>query len=292
METFKVSGYGVELWKSPAEIEQMAYTEYWNDEDIEKGKEWWILDGDFGKMETYLEKSYLDLQFQQVITFLKHNLGKSLEGCGADLAAGNCWAIPRLLAAGSVERVYAVEYSQHRLLKLGPSVLRHYKVPRDKVILCLGGFYELQIPNKSLDFVFLSQAFHHADNPHRLLLEIRRVLKADGSVLMIGEHIPHEVPVTFRRYIRHFVKYAVARIVPRRTQERIFGRRFVAETLLPGHSSLPPDPVLGDHYYRAHEYHDMFSRGGFKYYNLRISGSGFQSFILTRPSLSHRGPRR
>ena len=284
METYEESGYEVQLWKQAAEIDRMEYAEYWSDEEIEKEKEWWILDGDFEKMEAYLEKSHLGPQLQQGIAFLEQHLGRSLGGCGADLAAGNCWAIPRLLAAGNIEKIYAVEYSRQRLLKLGPRVLQHYGVAREKVLLCLGSFYELQIPNESLGFVFLSQAFHHADDPHRLLAEMRRVLKPDGVVLMIGEHIPHEVPLTLGAYMRHFVKYAITRLIPYDIQQRLFGRCFVADTFLPRHPPLSPDPVLGDHYYYAHEYHSMFSRSAFKYYNLRISGSHFQSFVLVRDS--------
>lgn len=277
METYEVSGYEAQLWKQPAEINRMEYVAYWNDEEIEKEKEWWILDGDFEKMEAYLEKSYLGPQLQQGIAFLEHHLGKSLEGCGADLAAGNLWAIPRLLEAGNIEMIYAVEYSRHRLLKLGPRVLQHYSVPEEKVILCLGSFYQLQIPNEPLDFVFLSQAFHHADDPFRLLAEIRRVLKPGGVVLMIGEHIAREVPL-----MRHFVKYVISNLIPYDIQQRVFGKSFVVDTPLPKRPPLPPDPILGDHCYHAHEYHDMFSRSGFRYFNLRISGSKFQSFVLIR----------
>jgi len=45
------------------------------------------------------------------------------------------------------------------------------------------------LENNSVDFIFLCQAFHHADDPEKLIYEIRRVLKPDGIVIIIGEHI-------------------------------------------------------------------------------------------------------
>jgi ubiquinone/menaquinone biosynthesis C-methylase UbiE len=85
------------------------------------------------------------------------------------MAAGNLWAVPRLLRLGTVDKIYCLEYSKHRLLQIGPAVLEYYGVPKERVVLALGSFYDLHLKNKSLDFVFMSQAFHHADDPNRLL---------------------------------------------------------------------------------------------------------------------------
>ena len=189
MKTMIMKGFEVQYWLLPSDIKQMEYSEYWNNEEFEKNKAWYVLDGDFAKMAKHLEDAGLAHQLQQCLTFLKNTLNQPLRGVGADLAAGNLWVIPYLIKEGKVEKIYAVEYSQHRLLKLGPKVLQHYKVPQDKVVFCLGSFYQLKLPNHSLDFVLLSSAFHHADRPHSLLAEIQRVLKPDGRCLIIGEHI-------------------------------------------------------------------------------------------------------
>lgn len=256
-----MASYEVRRWLTPLQISQIEYSEYWNDEEKEKAKEWWILDGDFGKMERYLEKTKLVQQLDECITYLKYTLNRTLHGVGADLASGNLWAVPYLLNAGQVDRIYCVEYSQHRLLKLGPEVLEHYNVPKDKVILCLGSFYELKLPKQSLDFILLAQAFHHADRPHVLLAEIRRVLKPDGLVLIIGESDPP--PSKLKMYIMHLVKVFISLLVPKSIQIAVFGRTFNVKTILAKEECTSPDPILGDRCYSDDEYRAMFSYHGF-----------------------------
>jgi len=60
--------------------------------------------------------------------------------------------------------------------------------------------------NESIDFCFCSQAFHHADDPQRLLNEIKRVLKPSGIVLMIGEN-----PVYIFDFIKTYIKNLIKR---------------------------------------------------------------------------------
>jgi SAM-dependent methyltransferase len=260
-------GYRIETWKPLAEMQQIEYSRYWNDVEEERKKEWWVLDGNFEKMESYLESSLLLPQLRQLLEFAKTRLGRSPEGRGADLAAGNLWAVPHILKAGNVEQIYAVECSVHRITQIGPCVLKNYGVPRDKVVLCLGSFYELKVPTGSLDFVFLSQAFHHADDPLRLLAEIRRVLRPGGLGLMIGEHIA-ETPQVHRVQLRD-LRARLANAESRRNWKPI----------------LPADAVLGDHCYFEEEYDALFSCTGFSWQNLRMAGAKLQSFVLIRDNV-------
>jgi|GEM_PF-569970 len=260
----EIGGYKVEIWKSLAEMRQIEYAKYWNDVEEERKKEWWILDGNIEKMESYLDRSFLLPQLRQLLEFVKARYGRKPEGCGADLAAGNLWGVPQMLKAGEVERIYAVEYSIHRITHIGPYVLKAYGVPKDKVVLCLGSFYELKLPTGALDFVFMSQAFHHADDPLRLLAEIRRVLRPSGLVFMIGEHVT-EMPKVQEPYLRD-LRARLSSAEARRTWKPL----------------LPPDPVLGDHCYFDEEYDAMFTCIGFSYHNLRMPGSKFHSYVLVR----------
>lgn len=127
-------------------------------------------------MEVYLKKSGLvDDLYNSIMIAKKY--GIKINGIGVDLAAGNLWAIPHLNKLGDFEKLYCLEYSRHRLFKLGITVLNHYSVPCEKTILVYGNFYNLHLPDKPVDFLFLSQSFHHAENPDDLLKEMRRVLK-------------------------------------------------------------------------------------------------------------------
>ena len=266
--------YQVQKWLTTEQIEKIEYSEYWNDEDKEKGKAWYILDDNFEKMERHLKKCKLIEQIKNVL------LAKPLHGVGADLASGNAWAAYYLLKSGKVDMIYCVEYSQHRLLKLGPKVLKHYNVPEEKVVLCLGSFYELELPDNFLDFVFLSEAFHHADKPDALLDEVRRVLKPKGIVFVIGENI---VPVykLVGAYPKYLVKSLISHLFPNYVKARSSRGKLGSNSrkLFTNLGDvIPPDPVLGDHHYSIGDYQDIFSRHGFSVHCMKPAGA----FILTR----------
>ena len=240
------STFEVRRWLDTDEIRAIEYSAYWNDEAAEQSKEWWTREGDFARMETYLaEQTTLERELEDLLREVPPL------GAGADLAAGTLWAVPRLVAHGA-GIVYAVEYSEHRLLKLGPGVLAHYGVPPERVVLCLGSFYDLRLEDRSLDFVLLAQALHHADRPEALLHEARRVLKPGGTLYVIGEHLVPEPPQ--ERSLRR----RLAESLPASLQVRLFGR-----SLRQPPPELPVDPVLGDHLYWRGDYDRMFAATGF-----------------------------
>jgi SAM-dependent methyltransferase len=276
-----MTDWATENWLSDAEISRIEYSQFWNDEEMEKDKAWYILDGDFAKMERYLETTSLALDLSDCVKVLNTDFKRHLTGVGIDMAAGNLWAVPRLLRLGTVDKIYCLEYSKHRLLQIGPAVLEYYGVPKERVVLALGSFYDLHLKNKSLDFVFMSQAFHHADDPNRLLREVDRVLRDNGVIIIVGEHV-----FGYRKeQAKHIVKYLISRLVPKGIQQRLFGRVFAVRTLMPSRRHiLPPDPVIGDHYYTPKEYESLFSGLGFQAKRLRRKNSSFQSFVLMRPT--------
>ena len=275
----ELTDWHIENWLPDLKINEIEYSQYWNDEEKEKSKEWYILDGDFLKMERYLKTTGLLQDLRQCIEVLHTDLNRQIAGIGIDLAAGNLWAAPYLLNVGTVNKLYCIEYSKHRLLKIGPAVLDHYGIPKEKVVLAIGSFYDLHVDDQSFDFVFMSQAFHHADDPKRLLEEICRVLKPCGVVIIIGEHI-----VNYRKaYIKHFVKFLISTFMPEKLQKKIFNKTFNVEKLIASPREIyAPDPVLGDHYYTDAEYNSMFSKYGFRIKHVRNHHSRFQSFVLIR----------
>lgn len=241
--------------------EAPEYADYWNDEEIEKGKPWYVSgDHDFPAMERYLDDVGLPADLDRALAALRER-GRDLSGVGIDLAAGTLWAEPRLLGAGPVERIYALELSRHRLLKLGPVVLDHYGVPRERVVLVLGSFYDLRLPDDSVDFAFLCQAFHHAERPSDLLAEVRRVLRPGGVVVIVGEHV-----VRARWYLAHYAKLALGRATRR--------------TLLPAAADVYPSDDAGDHVYTRRAYGRLFAAHGFDHVRLRRRGSMYQGYLL------------
>ena len=270
--------YRYEEWLSPAET--LEYADYWNDEDEEAQKPFWVLYGDFQKLERYVVRTGHLRQLNDVLATVRRRLGRELQGAGCDLGAGALWAEPHLLRAGAVEKIYCVEYSRHRLLKLGPRVLEHYGVPVDKVTLVLGDLHHLRLADATLDFVFMCAAFYSANEPQQLLEEFRRVLKPGGLGLIIGEH---ECDLRARHYVRQPLKWMAATFVPRRVQRRILGRTIDATYLLPRQQNLlVTDVELGDHYYTERQYRALFAGAGFDFLRVRDRPTNEQSFVLVR----------
>ena len=273
-----MGNYRVEYWSSEPEIGSTAYFDYWNNEEIEKLKPWHVLESGFGGLEQHLKKTGLVRQLEQCLDRAAQ-LGHAVHGIGADLACGVLWATSFMLKRiGSISKIYGVEYSTHRLLEIGPAVLRYYGVEADKVVLCLGSFYEIRLPDESVDFIILAEAFHHADEPGRLLAEIRRVLKQSGVVLVVGEH---RIPNAAVLYGRNFVKHIGSRVLPKIAQRWFFGTMINSVSLFPSPEELlRPDPIMGDHYYLLRQYKQMFSAHGFGHHRIRTRRCPFQGFVL------------
>lgn len=267
----------IERWIDDDERAAIEYAAYWNDEAAERGKPFNVDAHGFGDVERYLTGTGLP---QDLRTGLEHvrRGGTPLGRRGVDLAAGTLWAAPLLLAEPGVEHLWCVEYSRHRLLDLGPKMLEHYGVDPEQVTLALGSFYKLGFPDASLDFAFMSQAFHHADDPAALLRELSRVLTDGGRVIIIGEH-----RVRARTY-GAFAARGLLALLPAALQQRAFGRAFETRLRLrpKGSDLTPPDPVLGDHVYTTREYGELFERHGFEWAGLPRRGGEFRSFVLTK----------
>lgn len=276
----------VEHWIESSNIDDIGYSKYWNDEEIEKSKEFYILDGNFSKMENYIKETGFAEDLELCIDSLKNIFNRFVSGTGIDLGAGNLWAASWLLRSKKcdISRLYCLEYSKHRLLKIGPKVLEHYNISSDKVVLVLGSFYELKLANESMDFVLLSSAFHHADDPDKLLSEIKRILKPRGMVIIIGELAlnPYKYLVNiYNSYFKHAAKFIISKFMPLYLQQKLFGRSFDTKTFMPRLKTFfPYDPVLGDHYYTMREYRKMFLKHGFRFKMLKRPESKHHSFIL------------
>jgi|SRR5450631_1846149 len=231
----------VQRWLSDHELEGIYTSSYWNNLAEEKKKEWWIEDGDYDRCRRYLERSKLLLEYGEAEIFVRELTGSNL--MVADLAAGTGWTSALLSKIDGVAGVHAVEISRHRLERLFPHSVSMFEGRPEKIRRYLGSFYDLKLPDRSIDVVFLSQAFHHADRPIRLMVECDRVLKPGGRVVLVGEH-----GIGIRRFVKRFLKVLLS--------ERRLVTRF--------DQLFPPDPVLGDHYYRQSDYYFLFSAMGYK----------------------------
>ncbi len=245
----------VERWLSDDALNGLYTASYWNDIEAERKKEWWIEDGDYDRCHRYLEDSRLRLEYELAETFILEAPGDALQV--ADLAAGIGWTSALLSKIDRVATVHCVEMSTHRLERLFPHAMTMFAGRSAKIRRYLGSFYDLKLPEQSIDVVFLSQAFHHADRPMKLITECDRVLKPGGRIVLVGEHQirPHRV---LRRFLSTLVR-----------QKKV---------LTDFHSLFPPDPVLGDHYYRRSDYYLLFGASGYRMQH-RVAPTGNMIYV-------------
>lgn len=168
--------YKILLWKEHTE----KYENYWNNEEVESISNN-IVKGEYLKLEKHIENQGFMLDLQKCLDTLSRE-GRRISGVGAELACETMRLTARLMKMfhNKIQKFYSIDYSQRYIFKLGPSLLNHYKIAHDKLTLCLGSFYEIKLPAESLDFIIMSQPFHHAEDPDKLLKEAYRVLKKDG----------------------------------------------------------------------------------------------------------------
>lgn len=274
-----MTDWKVENWLDDTQLSQIEYSAYWNDEEKEKEKEWYVLDAGFTKFEEFLNKTNLPDDLKICIEVLKADYKRQLEWVGIDLAAGNLWAVPFLFKLGKIDKLYCLDISKHRLFKNGLAVLDHYSVPGDKVVLVYGSFYNLRFEDESIDFAFLSTAFHHAERPIDLLKEIKRVLKPNGICIIIGEPIISYYVGFFKNLIKMFALLFLSNNV----SKRFFKKTEYVKKLIPSIRELyPSDNVTGDHFYTSKEYYSMFGSVNFKVRRLPNPKMRSQSFILLK----------
>ena len=186
-------------WLSEEQVNTIYSSEYWNNLEEEKNKDWWIIDGNYQRCLNYLQKSGLMDEYKDAEIYISGIPQTNLKI--VDLAAGIGWTSGLLSKLDNVAEIYSVEISEHRLGDLFQESIKMTNGNENKIHRFLGSFYDLKLSNETLDIVFLSQAFHHADRPLNLLVECDRVLKPGGSIVLIGEHY-----FTFFDIIRGFFR--------------------------------------------------------------------------------------
>jgi SAM-dependent methyltransferase len=249
----------IESWLSDDQLASIYSSAYWNDIGEEQKKELWIAGGDHRKCLDYLQQSRLLFEYQEAEKHVKSCAGSELKV--ADLAAGIGWTSALLSKLPNVGEVHAVEISKHRLGGLFEASAKMMGADETKLFRHFGSFYDLRFGDQSMDIIFLSQAFHHAQRPLALLTECDRVLKSGGRILLIGEHY-----IGWGKILKGFLRSLVKQ------------RRLVTNF----HELFPPDEKLGDHYYRRSDYYFMFGTMGYSL-KCRILDAGKVIYIADKP---------
>ncbi len=252
----------IEYWLKDDELKNIYTSNLWNDEEIERKKQWWILENDFNKLWKYLKSIKLYQDYIVSEKKIQNLIGNN--SIIVDLAAGIGWTSALLSKMDKVDKVHCIEISKHRLDLLFPKAVEMFDGKPKKLKRYIGSFYSTKFENEIADVVFMSQAFHHANEPSKLLKESYRILKKDGVIIMIGEPAKNLFKI-FKRFIDFIIKNK--------------------KITLNFKELFPPNETQGDHIHRLSDYYLMSKAEGFSC-NTEKLPSGNYMFILKKNNFS------
>ncbi|MCD6100921.1 MAG: methyltransferase domain-containing protein [Candidatus Marinimicrobia bacterium] len=133
----------------------------------------------------------------QVVESIALKPGQSIAdiGCG-----GGYFSLRFAEMVGKEGRVYAIDTK--------PEFLEYVKNSAkekglDNVIPMLISGDKLDLPQKSLDFIFMRNVTHHIPNRVEYFRNLRQFLKTDGKIIII--EYKRGKPFTFRGIFRHYI---------------------------------------------------------------------------------------
>lgn len=242
--------------------------EYWNDPEEEKRKVWSSWKADFDKFIKNDQLVSLRNQFEILLKNSGLNLnGKKVLSLGSGVCALECSIIK---SHPELQEITCLEFSRHRIHEDAPLLAEKFNIPTNQIEFILGSFYNLTSFARKYDFIVLSQAFHHANDPDKLLSEIKSAIKPDGKIIIMAEHYFNRRTITLK-ILKHFVKFIL--------NHKGYRNR---SPLIPRWRTLfPIDVVKGDHHYTFSQYKDMFKRHGYNYKRFIFQKYLHQAFILS-----------
>ncbi len=108
-----------------------------------------------------------------------------IRGHAIDLGAGTCWLTARLSTLFDVEEIVALDMSERFLTEVGSRVIQKRGGRPEKVRFAVGSFNKIPFPAGSFDCAFLVAAIHHSLSPLKTLIDARRVLAGDGTLILV-----------------------------------------------------------------------------------------------------------
>ena len=253
----------VEKWISHHDAADIFSGGFWNDEEVERAKQWWVTDGDTQSLTTHIEALGVYEAFAAATEALR-SAGK-LRGRVLDAGAGTCCSAALWSRLSEIEHVDAVEFSWHRIsLLAGPTIAALNGRP-EKISRIFGSFTDIHRPDGSYEIATMTAAFHHCSEPELLISELDRCLSPGGVIVLMGEE-----PVGRLAILRRFA----ADLLKRRRFHCSFEALF------------PPHPQIGDHYYRFKDYRRLFNAAG---YDVRFLSVGNSDVVIVATRQTQHG---
>ena len=239
---------------------------YWNDQSKEENKVFNIKNG-FEKLENSKKIQNLLHQLNEIcLNFsIDPNSKKILS-----IASGICWIESKWLSNFNPISLTAVEYSKHRIFDLAPKTFEYYKYNYD-INLINSDIFDLDINlHKNYDIILLCQAFHHIDEPLRLLRMLKTISNPSAKIIIMGE--PY---FSTRKYLNGSLKHFIKLLINYKGYRK-------DHYLFPSYSDIFPAAALsGDPKGDIH-----YSKNGYKYL-FKKSGPFKISHLITKKTYEH-----
>jgi SAM-dependent methyltransferase len=107
-----------------------------------------------------------------------------VRGDAIDLRAGTCWLTARLSTLFDIDTVVALDRRERFLTEVGSRVIQKRRGRQEKVRFAIGSCNRIPFPAGSFDCAFLVAAMHSL-NPVETLADVRRVLRGDGTLILV-----------------------------------------------------------------------------------------------------------
>lgn len=174
---------------SPSTSTPSSHREYWNDERFERSKPYWVERADDRRLLDYLQiDTNLQRCFEAALHYAEHRFG-AVRGTVLDLGAGVGWTTALVSRWPAVDLVWAVDYSEHRLMQIAPIVFQQFEADTAKIMRHCGDMTTAPALIEAVDLVIFCQALYMCGNPIELLRSVRRQLKPGGVVIVSCERV-------------------------------------------------------------------------------------------------------
>ena len=227
----------------------------------------WTIESDYFQTEDYklnnkialeiskkgynkISKTYSHISPNEIESVLKMSdqIYGALNGSGIDLGGGVGSVSSSVAKSESVESIICLEITENCVKECHPIVIPEIlKDKHTKVKSVIGDFDNLKLPSCSLDFAIAWDSIHHSNNVVKTLLEVNRVLKDNGHLIIVDRG--------------HNNSTSDAEI------ERMLNIRYSEEFLIENY--LPRDKILtrkdnGEHEYKYDQWESFFKSSGFE----------------------------
>ena len=115
-----------------------------------------------------------------------------------DLGAGTGWLSAFLSTFPNVEQIDTLDSDRNNLEVMLPQIIERMGGNASKIRPVLGLFSPLLVPDQQYGLIVASSSIHHAPNLFDIMRELRRVIKPDGTIILLNEN-----PRTFDNYMNY-----------------------------------------------------------------------------------------